>query len=106
MKYKLTKADIKKELIKCGRDPVYFINNYVRISHPMKGLIPFKLYPFQEEVVRDFRDYRYNIILKARQLGISTSMAGYVTWLMLFQRNKNVVVMATKLIQQPTWSKK
>lgn len=97
MKYKLTKADIKKELIKCGRDPVYFINNYVRISHPMKGLIPFKLYPFQEEVVRDFRDYRYNIILKARQLGISTSMAGYVTWLMLFQRNKNVVVMATKL---------
>ena len=97
MSYQFTKKEIKKELIRCGRNPIYFINNYVRISHPMKGLIPFSLYPFQEEVVKDFKDYRYNIILKARQLGISTTVAGYVTWLMLFHRNKNVVVMATKL---------
>ncbi len=97
MNHILTKEDIKKELIKCGKNPVYFINNYVRISHPMKGLIPFKLFPFQEDVVKDFRDYRYNVILKARQLGISTTVAGYITWLMLFHRNKNVVVMATKL---------
>jgi hypothetical protein len=97
MSYQLTKEEIKKELIKCGRNPTYFINNYVRISHPIKGLIPFNLYSFQEEVVKDFKDHRYNIILKARQLGISTTIAGYVTWLMLFHRNKNVVVMATKL---------
>ena len=95
--HQLTKANIKKELIKCGKDPVYFINNYVRISHPIKGLIPFNLYPFQEEAVKDFQDHRYNIVLKARQLGISTTISAYITWLMLFHRSKNVVVLATKL---------
>jgi len=97
MAYKLTKATIKKELLKCGRDPVYFINNYVKIAHPIKGLIPFKLYDFQEEIVKDFEDYRFNIVLKARQLGLSTTGAAYITWLLLFHRNKNVVIMATKL---------
>jgi len=97
MKYRLTKEDIRKELIKCGRDPIYFINNYVRISHPMRGLIQFNLYSFQEESIKDFRDHRFNVILKARQLGISTTISGYITWLMLFHRSKNVVVMATKL---------
>jgi len=95
--YHLTKANIKKELIKCGKDPVYFINNYVRISHPMKGLVTFNLYSFQEDAVRDFQDHRYNVVLKARQLGISTTISAYITWLMLFHRSKNVVVMATKL---------
>jgi len=96
-RFQLTKSDIRKELIKCGRDPVYFINNYIRIAHPIKGLIPFNLYDFQEDTIKDFVDHRYNIILKARQLGISTTIAAYVAWLMLFRRGKNVVVVATKL---------
>ena len=97
MAYKLTKSVIRKELLKCGRNPTYFINNYVKIAHPIKGLIPFKLYDFQEDVIKDFEDYRFNITLKARQLGLSTTTAAYITWLLLFHRNKNVVVMATKL---------
>jgi len=97
MKYHLTKAEIRKELLRCGKDPVYFINNYVKISHPIHGLVPFKLYNFQEETVKDFVDYRYNIILKARQLGISTTISAYIAWLMLFYRGKNIVIMATKL---------
>ena len=96
MGYQLTKKEIYKEVIKCGKDPVYFINNYARISHPQKGLIPFKTYDFQSELLNDFNNYRFNIILKARQLGISTITAGYIVWLMLFHRDKNVLVIATK----------
>ena len=96
-RYQLTKSAIKKEIVRSGRDPIYFINNYVRIAHPMKGLINFNLYPFQEEVVKDFTNHRYNIVLKARQLGISTTIAAYIAWLLLFHRGKNVLVMATKL---------
>ena len=96
MSYQLTKKEITKEVIRCGKDPVYFINNYCKISHPMLGLIPFKLYDYQEELIGDFNDYRFNVILKARQLGISTITAGYVVWMMLFHRDKNVLVMATK----------
>ena len=93
----LTKKEIVKEVVKAGKDPVYFTTSYCRISHPQRGLIPFKAYDYQQELLKDFNDYRFNIILKARQLGISTVTAAYIAWLMLFHRDKNILVVATKL---------
>lgn len=87
---------LKAEIIRCGKDPHYFINKYVRIQHPVRGLIPFKMFDYQEQMVRDYLDHRFNVILKARQLGISEVTASYAAWLMLFHRNKNILVMATK----------
>ena len=91
------KRETMAEIIRCGKDPAYFCNNYAKISHPMEGLISFEMYDFQEDALQDFKDYRFNVILKARQLGISTTVAAYVCWLMLFHRDKNVLVVATKL---------
>ena len=96
MSFSPTKDQILKEIIKSGKDPVYFINNYAKISHPMRGLIPFKTYDFQTDLINGFNDNRFNVILKARQLGISTITAAYVAWMMLFHRDKNVLVIATK----------
>ena len=96
MSFELSKDEILKEIVKSGKDPAYFINNYCRISHPIKGLIPFKMYDFQRDLIHEFDDYRFNVILKARQLGISTITGAYVAWLMLFHRDKNVLVIATK----------
>ena len=90
------KEVIKQEYIKCAQDPVYFLKKYCMIQHPIKGKIPFTLYPFQEETVNDFKDNRFNIILKARQLGISTLTAGYSLWQMTFFQDKNILVIATK----------
>ena len=97
MSYKLTKKQIVKEIVKCGKDPVYFINNYCKIPHPGKGLIPFKTYDFQSELVENLALHRFLICLKARQLGISTITAAYVAWLIMFHRDKNVLIVATKL---------
>jgi hypothetical protein len=96
MSFKLDKKQQIKEILKCGKDPVYFLKTYARISHPMHGLILFDTYDFQDILLHDFNDHRFNIILKARQLGISTITAGYITWLMLFHRDKSILVMATK----------
>ena len=96
MVLKLTKQEIMKEIVRCGKKPDYFINTYAKITHPMKGLIPFHLYPFQADLLNSFEDHRFNVILKARQLGISTISAAYVAWLMMFHREKNVLVIATK----------
>ena len=52
----LTKQEILKEVVKAGKDPVYFTTNYCRISHPQKGLIPFKAFDYQQELLKDFRD--------------------------------------------------
>ena len=93
---RISKETMKAEIRKCGQDPAYFLKNYVRISHPLKGLIPFSTYDFQDDLLNDFKDHRFNIILKARQLGISTIVAGYAAWMLLFRREKQVMVVATK----------
>jgi hypothetical protein len=96
MTFQLNRKQRVQEILKCGKDPSYFLKTYARISHPLHGLVPFKTYDFQDELLKDFNDYRFNVILKARQLGISTITAGYVVWMLLFHRDKNVLVMATK----------
>ena len=93
---RITKEMMKEEIRKCGQDPIYFLKNYVKISHPLQGLIPFTTYDFQDDLLQDFKDHRFNIILKGRQLGISTIVAGYAAWLLLFRREKQVMVVATK----------
>ena len=96
MEQKSLKEIIKDEYKKCLQDPVHFMKKYCQIQHPQKGKIPFHLYPFQETALRDLRDHDYNIILKSRQLGISTLSAGYALWLMTFYGDKNILVIATK----------
>ena len=95
-----------KEIVRCGKDPVYFINKYLKIQHPTRGLIPFKTYPFQDECLTQFVDHRYNVILKSRQLGISTLSAAYAVWLAVFYKDKNVLVIATKLAVAQNFIKK
>lgn len=86
-----------KEIIKCGKDPKYFINKYVYIQHPLKGTVKFDTYPFQDDCLDDFIEHRFNIVLKSRQMGLSTLVSAYAVWLALFRRDKNILVIATKL---------
>jgi hypothetical protein len=96
MPKKPTKKELVREIIRCGRDPAYFLSNYARIQHPVKGLIPFNLFHYQKDIIDGFTSNRMNIILKARQLGITTVTAGYIAWFILFHRDKNVLAVATK----------
>jgi len=96
MSYKLSKEEIKNEILRCGKDPIYFLDNYAKIIHQERGVIPFRTYRFQKQLLKDFHDFRYNVILKSRQMGISTIVSGYVAWMMLFHKEKNILVMATK----------
>jgi len=90
------KQALRQEYIKCGEDPSYFIRKYCVIQHPIRGKIPFELYPFQVDTLKEVLNHKYNIILKARQLGISTLTAAYSLWLMTFRNDKNILVLATK----------
>jgi len=90
------KEKIKEEFVKCAQDPVYFMKKYYMIQHPQRGRQLFDLYPFQEKVLRLFQKYPDSIINKSRQLGISTLVSAYSLWLMIFNKDKNVLVIATK----------
>ena len=93
---KTLKEIIKEEYQKCAVDPIYFMRKYCMIQHPVKGKIPFHLFPYQEDTLTQFKDHRYNIVLKSRQTGISTLVAGFSLWKMLFNQDFNVLVIATK----------
>jgi hypothetical protein len=87
---------IKQEYIKCATSPIHFARKYCYISHPTRGRILFNLYPFQEKVLQTFDINSYTIINKSRQLGISTLVAMYSLWLMLFNKDKTILCIATK----------
>jgi hypothetical protein len=87
---------IKLEYKKCAVNPAYFLTRYCYIQHPVKGKILFNLYKYQETSISDFENHTYNIVLKGRQLGFSTLVAGYSLWLMLFHSDKNILVIATQ----------
>ena len=87
---------IRQEYVKCMTDPAHFMKKYCMIQHPTRGRIQFNLYPFQEKVLHQFQKNNYNIVLKSRQLGISTLVAGFSLWMMIFHKDKNVLCIATK----------
>lgn len=87
---------ITEELARCKTDPVHFMKKYCMIQHPTRGKINFHLYDFQEDTLSEINDNRFSVILKSRQLGISTLMAGYALWSMLFHKDQNILVIATK----------
>jgi len=87
---------IRQEYIKCASDPAHFMKKYCYIQNPTRGRVLFNLYPFQDKVLNLWKDNPYSIVLKSRQLGISTLVAGYSLWLMLFHKDKNVLCIATK----------
>ena len=89
------KQIIQDQYVKCAKDPIFFMRNYCYIQHPKRGKIKFNLYEFQEDALAELRDNRYNIILKSRQLGISTLSAGFALWSMLFHEDFNTLVIAT-----------
>ena len=85
-----------QEVIKCSEDPVYFIKNYIKIVSLDKGLIPFDMYHFQEEMVEKFHAERFNIAKLPRQSGKSTIVTSYLLWYVLFNDNVNVAILANK----------
>jgi hypothetical protein len=95
----------QQEIIRCGKDPVAFVP-YCKIQHPKRGTIPFETYPFQDDCLQSFQQHRMNIVLKSRQLGLSTISAAYAVWLAIFYKDKNILVIATKLSTAMNFIKK
>ena len=58
-----------KEMIRCAKDPLYFIENYVKIVTIDEGLVPFKLWPFQKKLINTFVNERFTIAKLPRQVG-------------------------------------
>ena len=90
-----TKEEIQ-EYLKCKEDPVYFALNYVKIVQVDEGLIPFRMYDFQKELVKKFHNNRFNIAKLPRQTGKSTVVVSYLLHYALFNDSANIGILANK----------
>jgi hypothetical protein len=90
-----TKEQVE-EYIKCKNDPVYFTKHYVKIVSLDEGLVPFKMWDFQEELIMKFHQNRFNIAKLPRQTGKSTTVVSYLLHYILFNDNVNIGILANK----------
>ena len=84
------------EFMRCKEDPVYFAKKYIKIVSLDEGLVPFDLYPFQEKLVRNFHENRFNICKMPRQTGKSTTVVSYLLHYAVFNDNVNIGILANK----------
>ena len=85
-----------EEYIKCKEDPVYFAQNYVQIVTLDHGLQPFRTYDFQEKLIRNFHENRFNICKMPRQTGKSTTVVSYLLHYAVFTDSVNIGILANK----------
>lgn len=84
------------EYKKCCNDPIYFIKNYVKIVALGKGVVPFKLYPFQEDMIDIFSKNRFVICKIPRQSGKTITTVAFLLHTILFNHNYNLAILAHK----------
>jgi intein/homing endonuclease len=84
------------ELAKCADDPIYFAKNYIKIVTLNEGLVNFKPFPFQEEMLKNFHEKRFNICKLPRQSGKSTTAVAFLIHNMLFDEHTSIAILANK----------
>ena len=84
------------EFLKCKEDPVYFANNYMKIVSLDEGLVQFKPYDFQQKLINNFHDNRFNICKMPRQTGKSTTSVAYLLHYCVFNDSVNIGILANK----------
>jgi len=89
------------EIIRCATNPIYFIETYLTIFDQTQGtaglIVPFKLFDFQKELINTYLDNRFVVANKYRQAGISTCTSGFISWYVMFNKNRSVAIVADKL---------
>ena len=84
------------EFMRCKEDPVYFANNYIKIVSLDEGLTQFHPYDFQEKLIRNFHENRFNICKMPRQTGKSTTSVSYLLHYAVFNDSTNIGILANK----------
>ena len=85
------------EIEYCKSHIEYFIREYghIEVKKTNVDLVqPFKLWPKQEEALRSIMDNRLNVILKARQLGLSWLVCHIAAHLLLTRRGRLVIALS------------
>ena len=96
----LTSQEILKEYTHCLMDPIYAIESYLEtFDKTQEGFVPFKLFPKQKEIIAAYKEHRFNIAVKPRQAGVSTTTAAFLAIQVGFADKDNpeaILILANK----------
>ena len=84
------------EFLRCKEDPVYFANKYIKIVSLDEGLTQFHPYDFQEKLINNFHNNRFNICKMPRQTVKSTTVVSYLLHYAVFNDSVNIGILANK----------
>lgn len=87
------------ELARCVNDPLYFMSNFMKVQHPIRGAIPFIPYECQKRIIAGIHEHRFTIALTARQQGKTSCASGYLLWRGLFVPDTTILITANKYLQ-------
>lgn len=88
--------ELAREYARCQALPAHFLDHHARISDPQQGIVPFRLWPFQRELLDVLEGQQRIIVLKARQLGVSWLLAGYALWTAAYRDGANVLMLSKR----------
>ena len=75
---------------------LYFARKFFYIQHPVSGKLLFDPYQYQENLLKSYHNYRFNINMLPRQSGKTTCASAYLLWYAMFHPDQTVLVAAHK----------
>jgi hypothetical protein len=88
--------EMVSEYMKCAKDPIYFVQNYIQIVHVDRGLIPIELYSYQVDIISAITENRRVSVNTSRQAGKTTTAVAVILHYILFNDYKTVALLANK----------
>jgi hypothetical protein len=93
--FEYSQAEID-DLKLCANDVVYFANKFC-YSMTDEGVQQITLRPYQEDMLEDFQDNRFVVMLASRQIGKTVTSSIFIAWYLCFHFDRNVMIVANKM---------
>jgi len=84
------------ELKLCNKSILHFAENYFYITTLDDGKKKIELYKYQKRLLKAFKNNRFNVVLSSRQSGKTTTITIYALWIVCFQNDKRITIVANK----------
>lgn len=89
-------ADEQQEYIRCALDVHYFVEKYCKVKREDGSIGNILLRDYQKEILDNFVNSRFNILMASRQVGKTISSAIFMLHKILFDNDKNIMIVANK----------
>jgi len=86
-----------QELLKCRESFPHFVSNYVKITHPLRGIVPLEIHPFQQKLIDNYEQYAFNLAIKFRGSALTTITQLWALWKAMFYEDQRIMTVANRL---------